>query len=584
MLLIIQKLKLLCGKIIVFVLIFAASVSQVKAQSSGQFLTFADGPLSAENWELVLGDLNDWQVIGGRLQGDLQPPPAISSYISAITFQPALWPVTANYQFAFDFTPLDSADKNFGVIFDHHKNSKGKVLLTYLSFHFSDEILCVENFQNHYATHKTRIPCSLEPGVTYHMRLIYQKPDFELYINDQLFYSSKNDKDFWPDFLEPGRPLFYLTKGQHDQSAVIYDNFYLSFFPQLSVPYFSQLDTGWGPLIYDHSQEFFDPPLTMASSACALTSAAMLLKYYGRDSFPNDDNWPSELRGQKINPETLNLWLKNEGDGYLGVGLVNWLAIARLSLLLAQSSADNKTSLEFTYANYQAETIVQQVLANQPVIADLGGHFVLISGINDSEKNQDGQINDYLINDPISRPTTLDHELKPIKSLRLFNASQTDLSYFLLISGEPLDVKLFSGEEKSELELVESREKNLLDEQNDWHLYYLAKPESANYTWQFSANDLNKLALAQLLIYQKNGQVQIFNLADYPSRKLNLIYDKEQLAELTALETNSYLLKYHQYLLSYFGKLQTEQFLLGQAHNALRYQNLIEQFLNFYQL
>lgn len=583
MLLIIQKIKLFCGKIIVFCLIFAASVSHVKAQLPGQFLTFADGPLSAENWELVLGDLNDWQVIGGRLQGQLQPPPA-TSYTSAITFKPALWLVTGNYQFTFDFIPLDSADKNFGVIFDHHKNSKGKVLLTYLSFHFIDEILCVENFQNHYLTHKTRIPCPLEPGDTYHMRLIYQKPDFELYINDHLLYSSKNDQDFWPEFLEPGRPLFYVTKGQYDQSAVIYDNFYLSFFPQLSVPYFSQLDANWGSLIYDHSQEFFDPPLTMASSACALTTAAMLLNYYGHDSFPDDGNWPSDLRGKEINPATLNLWLKNEADGYLGVALVNWLAIVRLNLLLAQSNVDNKPSLEFTYANYQAETIAQQLLANQPVIADLGGHFVLISGINDSEKNQDGQINDYLINDPIGGQTTLDHQLTPIKSLRLFNTSQTDLSYFLLISGEALDVKLFSGVENKELKLVENREKNLLDAQNDWYLYYLAKPENAHYTWQFSANDLNKLALAQLLIYQKNGQVQIFNLADYLSRKLNLIYDKEQLAELTVLAANPYLLKYHQYLLSYFVKLQTEQFLLGQAHNALRYQNLIEQFLNFYQL
>ncbi len=563
-------------------MIFASSIGQIRAQVSNNFLHLTDGPLSSELWEVVLGDLNDWQVVGGRLQGQLQPPPAVSSYQSAITLQTPFWPVKSNYQFSFDFTPLDAADKNFGILFDYQLNSKGKVLLSFLSFHFINQQLYVETFQDHFITHKTLIPCPLEPGHTYRFHLIYQRPDFELVIDDRLAFSSKNDQDFWPDFLEPGRPLFYLSKGNYDQSAVIYADFDLEYHPQLSVPYFSQLDDSWADAIYDHSQDFFSPALTIAGSGCALTSAAMLLNYYSYDTFPDQENWLSTVRGKAINPATLNLWLKNEADGYLGFALVNWLAVTRLSYLLAEST-DNNLVLEFGYADYQTQIVNKQLAAKQPLIADLGDHFVVISGI--TEDNDTTPSNDYLINDPLDHNhTVLDQEQQPIESLRIFETSQTDLSYFLLLSPEELDFKLLSAVEDQELKAIVAKEDNLLSPSQHWHLYYWPKPEFGNYIWQFSADDLEKLQLAQLFIYQSDGQVQIFNLADYLARELKLIFYQDRLAELSIESSKNFLLVYHQYLLNRLLQLQHEQYLLGQVHSATRYQALIEQFLQFYQL
>ena len=581
---IVQKPNTLLIKICLIILFFFSLAIPVQAQLANAFVPLADGPLSAELWESVSGDLSDWQVIGGELQGQLLPPPVVSNYVSAVSIKKEFWPISSNYQLSFDFTPLDLADKNFAVLFDYRINSRGKALLTALSFHFTNQRFYAEKLVDGLVSHRSLLLYSLNPLQTYHFQLIYQKPDFELYIDEQLFFSSKNDLGFWPDFPEPGRPLFYLTKGSYEQSAAIYANFNLNYFPQLNVPYFSQSDATWATVIYDHAQEFFDPALTIASSGCALTSAAMLLNYYDYKNFPDQADWPADLRGKSINPETLNLWLKREADGYLGAALVNWLAITRLTATLAALSPDEHKTLEFSYAPYQAMTISEQLTAKQPVIADLDGHFVLITGINDNEENWDGTINNYLINDPADTRKNIDHEQQPIKSLRLFKASHTDLSYFLLISPEELNPKLLLENKAEELEPVISRENNLLNSQQDWYEYYWPKPENGNYLWQFSPSDLSKLALAQLFIYQKNGQVQIFNLADYLARELKLSYQKEQLSILSINNTAQPLLHYHQYLLNYLLQLQTEQYLLGNPQNALRYQNLIEQFLNFYQL
>jgi len=579
---IIRKPNFLRSKIILSILILLSSIGSARAQLNHNFLHLTDGPLSVELWESVIGDLNDWQVIGGRLQGHLLPPPAVSNYISAVTLRPQYWPVSTNYQLSFDFTPLDEADKNFGVLFDYSRNSRGEALLTFLNFHFINQQLYVETFKNHLLAHRALLPCTIQPGQTYRFQLIYQKPDFELFIDEELFFSSKNDQDFWPTFLKPGRPFFYLTRGQYDQSAVAYSNFELKYYPQLSVPYFSQLDSDWASSIYDHSQNLFDPALTIASSGCALTSAAMLLNYYAYDTFPDQENWPSNLRGKSINPETLDIWLKNEADGYLGAALLNWLAITRLSSLLASSIDNNDVILQFEYADYQVSTVSEQLIAKQPLIADLGDHFVLISGI--AEENEEEVINNYLINDPASDNTILDHRKNPIKSLRIFKSDQTDLSYWLLLSPEELDFKLSSENEKQASKATIAREKNLLSANQDWYLYYWLQPNSGEYIWQFSLSDLEKLKLAQLLIYQSDGQVQIFNLVDYLARELKLIFNKDLLSELSINHNKIIFLYYHQYLLNRLLKLQQEQFLLGRVTNANRYQKLIERFLVFYQL
>ena len=80
-------------------------------------------------------------------------------------------------------------------------------------------------------------------------------------------------------------------------------------------PYFSQQDPTWGGEIYDRADSIgpFFCGTTIAGCGCAITSAAMLLKYHGVNNAPN---------GQDTTPETLNNWLK-ENNGY-AFGALKW--------------------------------------------------------------------------------------------------------------------------------------------------------------------------------------------------------------------------------------------------------------------
>jgi hypothetical protein len=578
---VVQTHKYFWGKIIVAIMIFASSSNRVYGQSINNFFNLKDGPLSPKLWEVVLGDLDDWQVVGGQLQGQLQPPPLVSKHISAITPQAQFWPITSSYQLDFDFIPLDAADKNLGILFDYRLGSRGKLLLSYLSFHFIADHLYVELFEDNILSHQALVPYSLTIDKAHRVKLIYQKPDFKLFVDQELLFSSKDDLGFWPDFLEPGRPLFYISRGAHEQSAALFGNFNLSYLPQLTVPYFSQNDLAWAELIYDHSQDFFNPALTIASSGCALTSAVMLLNYHGYTSFPDHDSWPIELRGQALNPATLNSWLRSEADGYVGFALVNWLAISRLSALLAHTTPEINKVLEFQFANYQHAVLVEQLEESQPLIADLDGHFIVVKGL--SGKLDEGSSLEYLISDPLNNNSLLNSPWQKIKSLRLFKPSQTDLSYWLLLSPEDLDFKVSLENSDQVLLPIIAQEKNLLKNNEFWHLYYWPKPNTGDYIWQFSEKDLAKLNNAQLFVYQSDARLQIFNLVDYLTRKLKLNFYKDKLSELELVGAGVFL-NYHRYLLNDLLKLQHEQLILGKADAVFRYQQLIEQFLAFYQL
>src|SRR3989338_5941616 len=76
-----------------------------------------------------------------------------------------------------------------------------------------------------------------------------------------------------------------------------------------TVPYFSQIDPTWGSQEYDSGNTLdLWCGSTLAQCGCAVTSAAMLLKYYGVDKSPT---------GESTDPGTLNNWLK-ANRGYIG--------------------------------------------------------------------------------------------------------------------------------------------------------------------------------------------------------------------------------------------------------------------------
>ncbi|MBW1999730.1 MAG: C39 family peptidase [Deltaproteobacteria bacterium] len=86
--------------------------------------------------------------------------------------------------------------------------------------------------------------------------------------------------------------------------------------PELKVPLYKQNGSPWGEDTYDHTDK------TIRQKGCALTSAVMVLRYYGVTK---------GIDGKEVNPRNLNEWLNKKADGYFTGGSVNWWAVAEYS-------------------------------------------------------------------------------------------------------------------------------------------------------------------------------------------------------------------------------------------------------------
>lgn len=195
----------------------------------------------------------------------------------------------------------------------------------------------------------------------------------------------------------------------------------------LDVPYFDQTSSPWGDDIYDNANtlnldcEIFGGS-TIAACGCAVTSSAMILKYYGVDKSPT---------GESTDPRILNNWLKNpKNKGYIN-GNVDWFAVARYS-----KQAHNiygTPIIDYVLPNLGENfSILNQELENgRPVILKEPGHFILATGVS-------GQT--YFINDPRwqNRETLLSYGNR-FQEMRRFIETHSNLSGILIATQAPVE-------------------------------------------------------------------------------------------------------------------------------------------------
>lgn len=221
----------------------------------------------------------------------------------------------------------------------------------------------------------------------------------------------------WNDYL-------YLTGGHYGTPYGYYNDVFTakvitddSQYISLNVPNLKQYEGGWENDLYGHTNN------TIKDFGCALTSASMVLKFFGHD----------------IDPGELNSWLKGQKDGFIRNGLVNWLAISRYTKINESSIS---SVLEFTRSPFdESNKILNNLENNLPTIVKVPGHFVVTRSQTETS---------FGINDP---GYSNRNELKPdyldtdIKSLNTYTPSQTDLSYIMFVGDDNLEFKLFDSNE-----------------------------------------------------------------------------------------------------------------------------------------
>ena len=147
---------------------------------------------------------------------------------------------------------------------------------------------------------------------------------------------------------------------------------------EIPIPVFSQDDPRWSGVRLGPSTD------TLGDEGCAVTSAAMVIAFYGI----------------KTDPQQLNAFLTRTG-GFSDDGLIHWSRVPAIAPDHLELAYDGGPSYKLIDSN---------LLAGNPVIVlfplpDGGYHFVVIVG-------KEGR--DYLIRDPAASPF---HRAYPLRKL-----------------------------------------------------------------------------------------------------------------------------------------------------------------------
>lgn len=238
----------------------------------------------------------------------------------------------------------------------------------------------------------------------------------------------------------------------------------------MNVPNLKQYEGGWENNIYDHTIK------TIKEWGCALTSAAMVLKYHGHN----------------VLPDSLNNWLNSQPDGYVRNGLINWLAVSRYTKI-----NDSSSSPTLEYKRYSTDdSVLNNELNNlRPAILKENGHFVVATGKND---------NTYFINDPAyANRNTLESYNNDYLAINSFTPTHSNLSYMMFVADPNIELKLLDSDGNS-VDFSSFVEGGILDGESVRILYF-EKPESGDYKLVVSgpAGDYQ----LDTYLYDINGEV-----------------------------------------------------------------------------
>jgi hypothetical protein len=303
----------------------------------------------------------------------------------------------------------------------------------YLGFHIFDQFVQVEERIN--GVSQAITPGSrwytFQPNTTYHLAMEHHPltGNIRLTINNELVINGYEQIRRFPHPLAGGKPGLGASTGAITNSETWFDNFVIRpALPgtQLNIPLLMQTDAQWKNQEYDSAHSWFSSDPGIGRWGCALTSAAMVFRYHQITTLPI----PGEL-----DPATLNTWLQQQPDGYLGNGNLNWQALSRLSYWHEQQYGT--PALEFRYQAKPDNPLAwlgTEIAAGRPTILEEPGHFITTT--------RAGPGTDEIgINDPYyaNRTSLLDYQ-QTFRSARVFTPSHTDLRTLMVLSPVPLAI------------------------------------------------------------------------------------------------------------------------------------------------
>lgn len=471
-----------------WVLLFVTTFALPNRVMAATPIVFEDSFDSLEKWESVRTTNGSWTLLNGSVEGLVMNPGTVIEMVPKDTYWNPDW---HNIRYELDYTPLEGVDKNISFGFEN--------LLNWYEIHFVETGYNLVRVQNGGVPFSINDAFTMENGKTYHLAITFNEGHIQISV-DGTIIADKLDWTFNNNF---GKIGIKAGTGAVAPTRVRFDNVTVSLLDPspdtlLNVPGFKQTTTAWADDIYDSANQWAPQATTIRRWGCALSSLAMIFQYHGISKLPD---------GTPLNPGSLNAWLKSQPDGYIGEGALNWIAATRLSREIATVFNTPKLEYRSVLGNTIA-TAMTEISENKPSILQIPGHFLVAQGYT-ADKS------DLRILDPAYTYTRFSQHEQPLLSTRLFQPSQTDLSYLLLVPSNPLALK-FSGAARDSWQQSDERITTIGGEfstATEW--YQLAKPSNGEY--QFTLPEITEPTELSLYSYDAAGNVKIYQQSFSPT-------------------------------------------------------------------
>jgi len=369
-----------------------------------------------------------------------------------------------------------------------------------------------------------------QAGRQYHIKVVVDGLNLKAYIDDKLVREAQLSV-----YMPAGKVALRIGTGANPNSETWFDNVRVTTLDHvdgvsLPVPALKQTSSPWNDDLYDTANLWAVGGTDMATWGCAVTSAAMVFQFYGLDTM---------LGGVQLDPGSMNTWLRSQPDGYVRGGLVNWLALSRLSKQIANRNAVSFDALEYSRINSSNHQYVKDGIdGNIPSILSVPGHFVVGKGYVDD---------DILINDPYYDRGSLALYANSFQNISQFAPSNTDLSYIMLVVDENVDIKMFDGDgnEVGDLvieEPISDPVGEAVSNAKPLKIVYLSKPSSGEYRIEISASEKTSYNL-DTYFYDEGGNVNQFSFNEKVNKETDIYYidfSKNTSSDSYVLETVAY--------------------------------------------
>ena len=373
-------------------------------------------------------------------------------------------------------------------------------------------------------------------NINYHFKARIEDKNVKLYINDILV------RDFTASNPMPiGKPALRIGTGGGPLVETWFDNVRITTLdhvdpqpePGLPVPLLKQTNPLWGSDIYDSASSWSSDGLTMSRWGCAVASASMIFQYNGLEKMEDNSD---------LTPGSVNQWLKNQVDGYVRGGLLNWLSLSRLSKQIADNNGVTFDALEYESRNPDNAFLANILDNSLPAILSVPGHFIVAKGV-------DAPNSTFWINDPFDTIVKLSDPpySNTYSRMGTYTQSNTDLSYIMLVVNPQVEIELLdeAGDPiPTEVSIegpIDDAEGESINSVGPLKILYAKKPEGGEYQLYLSSATGGSYVVDQYF-YDQNGEVKKItasgNLPAGATDEYKLFLDKENSSLSTSEKVN----------------------------------------------